>query len=282
MTHIKVTALVVGSCRHPQRMTIRDGALRPTDFPAMPMLLIHPDEGPILFDTGYDQAFLAATNPLPERFYRWLTPVQFDPEASLTAQLGHRGIAPDDVRHVVLSHFHGDHMAGIGHFPKATIHCARIGHAIACRAGRFSGTRQGILPRLLPPDLDTRVRFFEDRPPATLASDLSPFTEGVDLLGDGSILAVELPGHCPGHWGLALKDDRRGWHFLVADAAWSLDAIVRNMPPPRLATAFLGNTAQAQATLRRLHDLHRRNPEARLTPYHCPIRATEAAEGDDV
>ena len=62
----------------------------------------------------------------------------------------------------------------------------------------------------------------------------------------------------------------------------TLDAIARNMPPPRLATAFLGNTAQAQATLRRLHDLHRRNPEARLTPYHCPIRAAEAAEGNDV
>jgi len=280
MTHLHVTALVVGSCRHPQRMTIRDGSLWPVDFPAMPMLLVHPDEGPILFDTGYDQAFLDATDPLPERFYRWLTPVHFDPAASLTAQLGQRGIAPDDVRHVVLSHFHADHMAGIAHFPKATIHCARIGHDIACRAGRVSGTRQGILPRLLPPDLDPRVRYFEDRSPATLPSDLAPFTEGADVLGDGSILAIELPGHCPGHWGIALKDDRHGWHFLVADAAWSLDAIARNMPPPRLATAFLGNTTQARATLGRLHDLHRRNPEARLTPYHCPIRAGETA-GED-
>lgn len=276
MTYIAVTPLVVGSCSHPQRMTIRDGSLRPTHFPAMPMLLVHPDEGPILFDTGYDQAFLDATDPLPERFYRWLTPVRFDPQESLVAQLGQRGVAPADVRHVVLSHFHGDHMAGIGHFPRATIHCARIGHDIACRAGRVSGTSQGILPRLLPPDLDRRVRFFEDRPAAVLPSDLSPFAQGGDLLGDGSILAIELPGHCPGHWGIALKDDCHGWHFLVADAAWSLDAIARNMPPPRLATAFLGNTAQARATLARLYDLHRRNPEVRLSPYHCPVRAGEA------
>lgn len=276
MTYLAVRAMVVGSCSHPQRMTIRDGSLLPTDYPAMPMLLIHPVEGPILFDTGYDQAFLDATDPLPERFYRWLTPVRFDPQDSLVAQLAARGIAPEDIRHVVLSHFHGDHMAGIGHFPKATIHCARVGHDIACRAGRVSGTRQGILPRLLPPDLDARVRFFEDGQASALPHDLAPFTQGIDLLGDGSILAIELPGHCPGHWGIAMRDDRHGWHFCVADAAWSLDAIARNMPPPRLATAFLGNTAQARATLARLHDLHHRNPEVRLTPYHCPVRAGEA------
>jgi glyoxylase-like metal-dependent hydrolase (beta-lactamase superfamily II) len=282
MTYLAVSAMVVGSCRHPQRMTIRDGSLRPTDFPAMPMLLVHPVEGPILFDTGYDQAFLDATDPLPERFYRWLTPVSFDPRESLVAQLADRGIAPEDVRHVVLSHFHGDHMAGIGHFPRATIHCARIGHDIACRAGRVSGTRQGILPRLLPPDLDARVSFFEDRAAATLPSDLLPFTQGADLLGDGSILAIELPGHCPGHWGIAVRDERHGWHFLVADAAWSLDGIARNMPPPRLATAFLGNTAEARATLAQLHALHQRNPEVRLTPYHCPVRADEARRESEV
>lgn len=279
MTYLKVERLVVGSCSHPQRMTIRDGTLRPTDFPAMPMLLIHPDEGPVLFDTGYDQAFLDATDPLPERMYRWLTPVKFDPENDLGKQLAERSIAPENVRHVILSHFHGDHVAGIGRFPNAQIHCARAGYRIACKSGRISGTRQGILPGLLPHDLPERVQFFEERSNVSLAADLQPFENGADVLGDGSILAIELPGHCPGHWGIAVKDDEKGWHFMVADAAWSLDAIARNMPPPRIATAFLGNTKQARTTLAQLHELHNRNPDVRLTPYHCPERASEASGG---
>lgn len=282
MTTLKVEAMVVGSCRHPQVMTIRDGSLRTTDFPAMPMLLIHPSEGPILFDTGYDQAFLDATNPLPERFYRWLTPVKYDPKARLTLQLAERGIAPEDVRHVVLSHFHGDHVAGIGSFPKAQIHCARAGYDIMRKSGRISGTRQGILPRLLPSDLPKRVRFFEERLSVPLSPDLFPFETGADLLKDGSILAIELPGHCPGHWGIAVKDDHYGWHFMVADAAWSLDAIARNMPPPRIATAFLGDTKQARKTLSKLHALHSRNPDIRMTPYHCPERANETCKRDKI
>ena len=276
MTHLKVEGLVVGACSHPQRMTIRDGSLRPTDFPAIPMLLIHPSEGPILFDTGYDQAFLDATDPLPERFYRWLTPVKFDPANALTKQLAQRSVAPEDVRHVILSHFHGDHVAGIGRCPNAKVHCARAGFEIVCKSGRISGTRQGILPRLLPADLPERVQFFEECKSAALPADFLPFEAGVDVLGDGSILAIELPGHCPGHWGIAVKDDAHGYHFMVADAAWSLDAIARNMPPPRIAPAFLGNTQKARATLAQLHALHSRNPEVRLTPYHCPQRASEA------
>jgi glyoxylase-like metal-dependent hydrolase (beta-lactamase superfamily II) len=106
---------------------------------------------------------------------------------------------------------------------------------------------------------------------------MAPFETGADLLGDGSILAVELPGHCPGHWGLAVADAAQGLHFMVGDAAWSSDAIRRNVPPPAIASGFLGDTRKVRATLARLHDLWRRNKEVRLTPCHCPERAVEAA-----
>ena len=88
---------------------------------------------------------------------------------------------------------------------------------------------------------------------------------------------MELPGHCPGHWGLVLNDARWGLHFLVADAAWSLDAIRRDVPPPALTSGLLGNTGRTRETLHRLHQLHRRNPDLRLTPCHCSERAAEIA-----
>lgn len=274
MREVIVRGFRVGHCLHPQMMTIRGGSLRPTVYPALAMLLVHPDEGPILFDTGYDPAFFAATDRFPERLYRWLTPTTLPEGADIVSQLARAGIAPDDVRHVVLSHFHADHMAGLHHFPCAVIHCARAGHRAACGGGRVAALRRGVLRGLIPPDFAVRARYFEEAPRVMLPADLAPFTGAVDIIGDGSILAVELPGHCPGHWGL-LVGDVTGLHFLVADAAWSSEAIRRNVPPPVITRAFLGDARKSVETLARLHALHRRNPDIRLTPCHCAERAAE-------
>ena len=272
---VAVHALKVGHCLHPQIMSIRDGSWRPAVFPALAMLIVHPSEGPMLFDTGYDPAFLAATQPFPERFYRWLTPVTLAAN-DLPGRLRALGFAPEDVRHLILSHFHADHIAGAHAFPKAIIHCARAGLKAACGGGRLASVRKGVLRALIPPDIDIRARFFEDALRVPLPNALAPFDLGADLIGDGSVIAIELPGHCPGHWGVAVDDAAHGAHFMVGDAAWSSDAIRRNMPAPALASGFLGDTRVGRATLAKLHALWTRNPDVRLTPCHCPERAAEA------
>jgi glyoxylase-like metal-dependent hydrolase (beta-lactamase superfamily II) len=278
MREVTVQPLVVGQCWHPQIMTLKGGTLRPVAYPALAMLLIHPTEGPILFDTGYDPAFLTATQPFPERFYRWLTPVDLAEGLDAASQCRARGVDPADVRHLILSHFHADHMAGTHAFPNARIHCARAGYDAACLSGRIAGVRKGILRALFPSDFAKRAVFFEEGQRTTLPTSLAPFEDGVELIGDGSLIAVELPGHCPGHWGLFVRDAAFGQHFMIADAAWSLDAVRRNVPPPALSTGFLGNTRRTRETLRSLNQLHHRNPDIRLTPCHCPERAAEAAE----
>lgn len=276
MREVEVRLIRAGHCVHPQRATIRDGSLRPAIFPALSILIVHPQEGPILFDTGYDPAFFAATQPFPERFYRWLTPATLPPGADVASQLQRFGFDPLDVRHLVLSHFHADHIAGTHAFPNAAIHCSRAGLDAACSSGRVKALLGGVLPALLPADIAARARFFEDASRIALPSALQPFVEGADILGDGSLLAVELPGHCPGHWGMVVSDSLHGEHFLVADAAWSSDAIRRNMPPPRLTSGLLGHAGRVEQTLAKLHALWQRNPAIRLTPAHCPERAAEA------
>jgi glyoxylase-like metal-dependent hydrolase (beta-lactamase superfamily II) len=277
MREVQTIPLLTGACRHPQVMTLRGGSFRPVDFPAVAMLLIHPDEGPILFDTGYDPAFLQATRSLPEALYRWTTPVRLPQGADAASQCRALGYDPATVRHVILSHFHGDHVAGLHAFPNAAIHCAKAGLDDLAAHGRFAATRRGLLPTLLPADLRARARFFEAARATALAPDFAPLDVGADILGDGSLLGVELPGHCPGHWGLALRDARWGLHLLVADAAWSLEAIRRNRPAPAFSSGWLGDTRQTRATLHALHCLMLRNPDLRLTPCHCPERAAEIA-----
>ena len=257
-------------------MTRRTASWRAADFPALPALLIHPVEGPILFDTGYAPAFSAATDPFPERFYRWLTPMQLPAGHDAAARCRALGFDPHDVRHVVVSHFHADHVAGLHAFSAARIHCARSGLSAAMRGGRWRSVCGGVLRGLLPADIASRARFFEEAAAVDLPRALLPFTRAADVLGDGSLLAVELPGHCPGHWGLLVADAHKGLHFLVADAAWSSEAIRRNLSPPRLTTAFLGTTDATRRTLASLHALAARNPDVLLTPYHCSERAAAA------
>ncbi|WP_332660930.1 MBL fold metallo-hydrolase [Brevundimonas sp.] len=280
MTRCEVHLLQAGSCRHPEAMARRGASWRRAVFPALATLILHPRIGPVLFDTGYDPAFFVETRTLPERLYRWATPVDLPTGDAVVEKLGRFGLAAADIRAVVISHFHADHVAGLHAFPDAAVFCARAGLGEVRERGRLSRIRRGLVSGLVPADLERRARFFEDYPRTALGPDLSPFDAGADLFGDGSLIAVPLPGHCPGHWGLLAKgeDDRR--HFLVADAAWSRAAVRSNTPPPRLTTALLGRTIDYRRTLHALHSLWARNPELKLTPSHCPEAAAEAADHD--
>jgi glyoxylase-like metal-dependent hydrolase (beta-lactamase superfamily II) len=281
MTRCRLHILKAGVCRHPAASTRVGASLRPAIYPALVGLILHPSEGAILFDTGYDPAFFVATRPFPERLYRWTTPVNLPRGEAAADQLKHFGLAPGDVRAVVASHFHGDHVAGLHAFPDATLYCARAGLEQVKRSGRLARVRRGVLSSLVPEAMAAHARFFEDLPRIALGSELNPFESGADLFGDGSLVAVELPGHCPGHWGLMLREESDRQVFLVADAAWSRAAIRDDAPPPRLTTALLGNTETYRATLTALNALWTRNPTLKLTPSHCPEAASEAMTDGD-
>lgn len=272
MKEVGLRIVTTGSCRHPEIATIEGGSWRPATFPALVATIAHPIEGLILFDTGYDPAFLDSTRPFPERLYRWLTPP--DISAPIADRLVAEGVDPAEVRHIVLSHFHGDHASGLARFPNATVHCSKAGLRSVWGRGRVRALAAGTPLAVLPPDLPERCAFFEDKPSIPLGRDLQPFESGADLLGDGSLLAVPLPGHCPGHWGLVLREPR-GLHFLVADAAWSSRAIRENRPAPYVTAAFLGKAGTGRETLANLHALRARNPDILLTPSHCVERAAE-------
>ncbi|ESQ78357.1 MBL fold metallo-hydrolase [Asticcacaulis sp. YBE204] len=259
-----VHILQVGACRHPEIMSRQGGHLCPVDFPALVGLILHDELGPVLFDTGYDQRFLTATEAFPERLYRLATPVSLPPQP-LDIQLENIGYAVDDIAGIVVSHFHGDHVAGLMQFPKARIFCARTGLEATRRGGRFNRVRRGLLSALVPDDIDSRATFFEDLSPVALDDALSPFAHGVDLIGDGRLMGIELPGHCSGHWGLWVPDARR---FFIGDAAWSLEAVEQNVPPPALTTGLLGHTATYRATLDALNALSKRGT-VEIIPSHC-------------
>jgi glyoxylase-like metal-dependent hydrolase (beta-lactamase superfamily II) len=222
----------------------------------------------MLFDTGYGQAFADATRRFPESLYTRVTPVSWQPRQSMAAQLHAQGIAVSDVAHVLVSHFHGDHVGGLADFPSARVWCAHAAWEDLHRRSRLSALAKGLLPALVPRAMENRLRFYEHAPAARLPAELAPFSAGYDLFADESVYAVSLPGHAVGHFGICFRSEGK-WVFLVADAAWSMRAIVENVPPPRWATALLGNTEQYRNTLAGLHQLAARHNGVTLVPAHC-------------
>lgn len=256
-----------GYCLHPEISSRAGASWRPCEFPALAALLRHPERGWMLFDTGYGQAFADATRRFPESLYPRVTPVRWTPQQSLAAQLAARGIAGSSISHVFVSHFHGDHVGGLADFAEARVWCAHEAWQDLHRRTRLGALIKGLLPALAPPTLHQRLHFFEHAPAVRLPAELAPFALGYDIFGDGSLLAVSLPGHAVGHFGVCFRAQGR-WIFLVADAAWSTRAIEENAPPPRWATALLGATGAYRRTLHGLHQLAVRR-SVTLVPAHC-------------
>jgi len=262
-------AYEVGHCMHPECSVRRGGAWRMARFPALAFLIRHPVHGAVLFDTGYADHFFRATQHLPERLYRVVTPPRLGEGESLVRQLARDGIRPDDIATVVLSHLHGDHVGGLHDFPSSAIVCAREGWEDMQARGRLSALRRGLLHDLLPADFPRRVRWIEEMRPAGLPQAFSAFGAGHDIFGDGSLLAIALPGHAKGHYGLLFQGATQEPVFLLADAVWSSRTLHDGIPPPALVTSLLGDTPAYQQTLERLKQLRRAHPQLRMVPSHC-------------
>jgi glyoxylase-like metal-dependent hydrolase (beta-lactamase superfamily II) len=264
---VKLHLLAAGYCRHPEFLTLRGGSLRPVSFPAGFALIQHPVRGYILFDTGYSSRFFAETERMPQWLYKKITPVTFREQDSAVNQLERLSVSAADVGHVVLSHFHADHTAGLRDFPHSRLIYKREAYASVARLGTLAAVKAGYLSGLVPEDLAERSQYIEDTPSFSLPAGF-PFAAGNDLFGDGSLIAIDLPGHAGGQIGLLLNT-AEGACFLCADAVWSSRAYREGRRPNPAARLIMADAQAYADTFERLIRLHREFPQIRIVPSHC-------------
>lgn len=259
--------LKVGHCRHPECMVIRGGSLGSVEFPSLVGLLQHPDLGHILYDTGYSRHFMNASKSFPECLYRMVTPPSLPPEEELLSQLEERGIGANDVSLILISHFHGDHIAGLKDFPSARFIATRREYEEMKGKGRIVQLRSAFLPALLPDDFVDRVTFAEEL--NLIPTGLEGFGMGYDVSCDGALTGVALPGHTRSQLGLAFTDVRRRRILLVGDACWKLEGLQRRRLPSRIASTLFSDNAAYEETFFKLADLHAKDPSLTIIPSHC-------------
>jgi glyoxylase-like metal-dependent hydrolase (beta-lactamase superfamily II) len=163
-------------------------------LPVNAFAVAHP-EGVCLFDAG--QTARAAEPGYLPRWHPFLRLARFElgPEDEAVAQLAATGVTPAEVRWVVLSHLHTDHVGGLAPFARSEVLVTREEWE---RATGLGGRLRGYLPQHWPAGLEPRLLGF-DGPP------VGPFSASADLAGDGRLLVVPTPGHTPGHASLLIR-----------------------------------------------------------------------------
>lgn len=274
--NVRLDLLKVGHCVHPECMAMRGGRRQTVEFPALVGLIEHPSLGCMLYDTGYSRHFMAATRRFPECLYRMATPPVLPPEEELLVQLEQRNIRAEEIGTVLISHFHGDHVAGLRDFPNAAFVATKEEYREMSAKGRIARLRSAFLADLLPGDFDERVRYAEDS--ARIDPELQGFPLGYDLFGDGSLVGIPLPGHVRSQLGVRLVDHLGQRVFLIGDACWKIEGLAGRRLPSRIAGLLFADSRRYSETFEALADLHERDSDLKIVPSHC--RTTWERDGN--
>jgi N-acyl homoserine lactone hydrolase len=141
--------------------------------------------------------------------------MQVTREQELPAAMAAAGLKLQDVTEVVLTHAHGDHIDGLVHL-RARV----LINQTELRSARSPMAR--VMRRILRQPLPPRFA------PETYVLDGGPFgafPRSRTLSDDGRIIAVETPGHTPGHVSVICIDDSGRHVMLAGDATDTLEQL---------------------------------------------------------
>jgi glyoxylase-like metal-dependent hydrolase (beta-lactamase superfamily II) len=270
MNKIKLHLSYAGHCFAMEHHAIRKGRKKEIAFHALWGLIEHPQKGYVLYDTGYTSRFHEETKHYPNKIYANMTRVKIDPKDEVKAQLEENGIACEEIKHIIITHFHGDHVSGLRDFPNATFYASRVALKQALKVPRFIAFSKGILKGLHPPNLKDRTQTIED-----IATQINDPILGTtyDLFGDNTIRMISLPGHAAGQMGVLLRTDKHEY-LLAADSVWLKPSYKEMRTPNPIVRLFFHSWKDYKESLKKVHNYHKANPETIIVPTHCTESTT--------
>lgn len=221
--------------------------------------------GLVLFDTGQDRASVTDDRYFPRGLlgiaYSRLARFEIGEGDTLSRQLAAIGYDIADVTTVIVSHLHQDHIGGLG----------ELGHAEILVSGEEWESLS--LPRptmrgLLTSHIDLpglRWRRIDFSPLGT--DELSPFTTGLDLFGDGSMIILPTPGHTPGSISLLVRRPGQLPLLLIGDLSYDNDLMERGGVPGS------GDRHEMEASTELVNRLRAKLPGLVVLAAHDPSAA---------
>jgi glyoxylase-like metal-dependent hydrolase (beta-lactamase superfamily II) len=184
----------------------------------------------------------------------------------LPAVMAAAGLDIDDVSEVVITHAHGDHIDGLVH-----VHGRVLINETELRYLHTPMPRvmRRLLRQPLPPGFDPDPFVLDGGP-------FGAFLRSRPLSDDGRIVAVDTPGHTPGHISVICVDDAGRHVMLAGDATDTLEQL-----HARRADAVAPDTKVHVATLETILAHCAQHPTIYL-PSHDPESAARFAAATTV
>ncbi|MBI5441024.1 MAG: MBL fold metallo-hydrolase, partial [Deltaproteobacteria bacterium] len=168
-------------------------------------LVLETAEGLALVDTGLGLRYLEKPEALGKGVFRFLK-APTDPEETAVGQLRRLGYAPEDVRHILLTHLDLDHAGGLPDFPKARVHVLEPEYEAAMNPSKKEKGRY--VADMWAHGADWAVHSVAGEP-------WYGFPRAQEVLP--GVLLVPLIGHTRGHCGVAVSVGS-GWLLHCGDA----------------------------------------------------------------
>lgn len=226
-----------------------------TDWLPIYCWVIEHPEGIIVIDTG-ETARTSEPSYFPKwhPYFRYGVQMRVEPEQEVGPQMKKLGLSTNDVRWVIMTHLHTDHVGGISHFPRSEFLVSRQEYKSSLG---LKGKLRGYLPDHVPTWFSPRVVDYT-------TGLFGTFTTGYTVTQAADVLVVPTPGHTLGHQSVILREGDVTYLF-AGDTSYTEQLMIdKNIdgvsPSPRLA----------RDTVARIHEFIRAQPTVYL-PSHDPM-----------
>jgi N-acyl homoserine lactone hydrolase len=222
-------------------------------------------KGLLLFDTGQDRASVTDDTYFPGGMtgflYGRLARFNIGEQDTLTAQLATLGYAPSDVDTAILSHLHQDHIGGLSELTSSDL---LVSAAEWAELSKRAPEQRGFMRRHIElPGL----RWRQVSPEKAGDPSLAPFTESLDVMGDGSLTLLPTPGHTAGSMSLLVRRSARPPLLLAGDLTYGAELLARGQLPG------VGTRRVLAESTRKVLALQQQLPGLVVLPAHDPTAA---------